>query len=500
MAEAWYCLIGGRQSGPLSAAQLREMAGDGRLLPEDSLRNGPSGPWVPAVQVKGLFSGHAAADTAGALPARTGGSSTPPRSRPLPRAKPVTPGEEERAPAQPAARGEPAAASGPMPRGPVPPPIPAPVGPAPPPARSADDPGSAFDFLEEAYDRPPQPEAAPKTVKRDPLSRRRNQQILVWVLVGLLGLLAVLLFLLFIFTQGGGGVATTENLTTAVRREAREQREAKKIFESVLDDSGQKEKARAAKDAGPVQWLEAGKDAWKGGDLTLRILAAEIVRPMLRDGSGRRWRPKEPCLVVKFEAANTNASRRIEYTKWPANSMGVKLLDGLGNEYFLTGFPGGVTVEGEQAAASIPPKKSVEGLLIFPKPRDDAKSLRLLISAEAFQEDGSAYFEIPKAMVVSFQAPPSGKQPAAAQGTAPVVRRRPLTLEEELDSKPTGRPEEDFGFKAYEGKRDAAAPKEEPPATRPGDPSPPAEPAKPDWPEVPGSPAGDDRNGAPPKS
>ena len=55
MADPWYCMIAGAQTGPLSAAQLKALAVEGRLFPQDQVRQGTVGPWVVAGQVKGLF-------------------------------------------------------------------------------------------------------------------------------------------------------------------------------------------------------------------------------------------------------------------------------------------------------------------------------------------------------------------------------------------------------------------------------------------------------------
>jgi len=54
MAE-WYCMIKGTQYGPVNTQQLRQLAADGRLAPEDLItRDGLKG-WVKASSAKGLF-------------------------------------------------------------------------------------------------------------------------------------------------------------------------------------------------------------------------------------------------------------------------------------------------------------------------------------------------------------------------------------------------------------------------------------------------------------
>ena len=55
MAAQWYCKISGKAIGPLSSRQLKMLADDGRLQPDNPVRQGNQGKWVPAQRVKGLF-------------------------------------------------------------------------------------------------------------------------------------------------------------------------------------------------------------------------------------------------------------------------------------------------------------------------------------------------------------------------------------------------------------------------------------------------------------
>jgi hypothetical protein len=53
--DEWYCEIAGREIGPLLSQQLRAMAAKGQILPDDRVRRGAHGPWLPAQNVRGLF-------------------------------------------------------------------------------------------------------------------------------------------------------------------------------------------------------------------------------------------------------------------------------------------------------------------------------------------------------------------------------------------------------------------------------------------------------------
>jgi len=57
----WFCRLMGDEIGPLTSAQLLEMARSHKLTPEDYVRKGTEGNWVGAYRVKGLFDEDASA-------------------------------------------------------------------------------------------------------------------------------------------------------------------------------------------------------------------------------------------------------------------------------------------------------------------------------------------------------------------------------------------------------------------------------------------------------
>jgi hypothetical protein len=65
MHVEWYCRLMGSELGPFSGAQLLDMARKHRVTPEDLVKKGSFGEWVPAYRVKGLF---AEADMAPSIP------------------------------------------------------------------------------------------------------------------------------------------------------------------------------------------------------------------------------------------------------------------------------------------------------------------------------------------------------------------------------------------------------------------------------------------------
>jgi hypothetical protein len=55
MAHQWFLQHAGKQYGPLTSAQLKKLAGDGKITPASQIRLGAEGAWGPASRVQGLF-------------------------------------------------------------------------------------------------------------------------------------------------------------------------------------------------------------------------------------------------------------------------------------------------------------------------------------------------------------------------------------------------------------------------------------------------------------
>jgi hypothetical protein len=55
MAVEWFCQLMGSELGPFSASQIVDMARKRQITPEDMIKKGRDGEWVPAYRVKGLF-------------------------------------------------------------------------------------------------------------------------------------------------------------------------------------------------------------------------------------------------------------------------------------------------------------------------------------------------------------------------------------------------------------------------------------------------------------
>jgi hypothetical protein len=459
MADPWYCWVAGGQTGPFSDAQLRTLVAEGRLLPEDQVRQGHYGQWVPAREVKGLFSG------VGASPVSPGPAQGPnepavrSRQRPILRAKPVeSPGQREQ-PKEPTRSGSP-----------PPPPIPpgarhSAAPPAPEPSVAA--PVEGLGFLEAEYATPPPSAVLGQTPRADPFSHMKNPKILLWILLGLLGFLAVLVIALFIFKGEGSKLREGRIADESAKRAAQEEKAGKK---GAPDAASKKSKPDKPAEVGPVQWIDASRDPWDGGDVTVRVSRAEIARPRVSAASGAVSLAKEPMLIVRLQLTNRASTASVKYTGWAGPNAAVKLTDASGKEYPATAFGPGNWVEGQQrAATSIGPRASIQDVLVFARPAEGAGQLRLTLPGGAVSDPGSAHFEIPKAMItaVSSSTPPSPKaepaKPRPGPAEAPLPGPR-VPVRNSGDGPPTGDPAKDFGIKGVE---EEPRPDAKPPAATP---------------------------------
>ena len=95
-ADDWYVEINGEKWGPGSSETLKRLALQGKVTPEMLVRNGLSGSWVPASQVRGLFPMAASPGT----PTTVAPSPEPDSPPSVPTAKPhsVTPRQPENVP------------------------------------------------------------------------------------------------------------------------------------------------------------------------------------------------------------------------------------------------------------------------------------------------------------------------------------------------------------------------------------------------------------------
>ena len=492
MTAHWYCRIAGEERGPFTAAQLRGMAADGSLSTGDPVRQGKFGVWVPAASVKGLFDPTSPSQHA-ASPSQRAGS--PPQH--AAEVKPAAPDPPPPPKPRPLLRAEPIAGSA---EGPEPPPsLPhdvgidlsaEPVRPPPPPITAKRGwRSTGLDFLADQAEMPPQAAARPPAGT----GRHSGEPALAirrWLLPSLLGVLAILVVVLL-------AISSVERFRAAGSSEADSTSGKAKPTEGERqpDKGGQpgaKRPPAVAKGVpGPpgaaptASWIDASREPWKCGDVTVKVPSVTIATATLLDAAKRVSDTQDEFLLIRVELTNQSSTRKIEYSSWGVRGQEPQLVDDLKNKYALQKAPGGGIFEGQVRSKSIYPEKSLEDLLVFERPVGRAKFLRLQLPATAFEGQGTGSIEIPMSMVKSGQGP-AGKspaEPATARSKGPppkpetkaaVPSKGPprgfagaAAMGERAPPPKPATPETDFGIKPEEAPAEAAPPPKRGPPPQP---------------------------------
>lgn len=470
MAAEWFCQVKGRQLGPLTVGQLRAMAQQGHLRPQDLVRRGRTAAWVPAERVPGLFSpepGSSAGADSQAPAAPQPVSTAPADSQPgaATGSPAASTGQVPASPESPSAQGgvagkrpprrvaraarrlvSPAAGSSkpvnalglpvaqPAPTPSVPPrvaasriaPGVAPLGPAAPPAVG---PLSASGQTTVAARGVSGQTTLAARASGRPSHRRKDNS--AWVVVALVVLVLVLavtgigvyLWRASSWSSGAGEQIAASN-SAAGALSGLEQG----VDQPPGTSAGQSGPAApTGEQSGSERWVDASREPARAGDVTVKIHSAVVERPRVLRGSGRAARPAEPYLVLRLQLENLREGHKLDYTTWGAPKMwalGVQLSDNLGNTYDPKSFTGG-TIEGQLGPdAALYPREPVSEVLVFERPVESPQLeyLRLELPAMAFGGSGKLRIQIPAAMIQRAAEPnpesapdvelPTGEEPS----------------------------------------------------------------------------------------
>ncbi len=424
MASQWFCKIAGHERGPLSAQALKSMADKGRIQPDDPVRQGADGSWVPAGRVKGLFPSDQAAPTQQAsvqqaksepvsdsqavlkakpleeeLPQATQSKAPakmPPKAKPAaPRvAKPLEepPAVPEEKPAEPAAK--------------VPPPVGTPVQAGPVEAEAAASDQFAFIGAESS----PAARGIGRAGSAVPTAKKKKPGNMMLVGGLLLAIVALCVIAAAVMMSGKDPETAKASGDKGAGAKSFEE-------EDIIDTEGAAEEKpkEAGSGSGTAEepsttdgetqaegeWADASKESIKRGDVRVKVVSAQIGRPRMLKSTGRGARPKTEALVVKLELQNTNATKKLEYKSWGDRNVGVSLTDNFDNKYTQKTKKtyGGALVEGQDDSGSIYPGKSLVDAVIFEPPIDKAEFLRLELPAISFGASGRLNFQIPVSMI-----------------------------------------------------------------------------------------------------
>jgi hypothetical protein len=392
--DEWFCEIAGREIGPLSAQQLRAMAGKGQILPSDCVRRGAQGAWVLARQVKGLLP-PPAMPLVSPLRAPTEGRSGERQSTASP--LPLGEGQGVRVVGQVGNLSQ---------GGPHPNPLPKgegtgdeDIGSVPEmfvPEPATDAPGAfSFDIDRASIASEFRAQRNVGIPVLSDLKRRQRQdrkKALIGLLAaGLVALLAASLILSLRTNDQEPGKTGIEN----VAREARAEKAAPKATENSPRESAVGADKRAAKPASVANWVDASTSPAVVGDVSVKI--ALVAKAPSHSG-----RADEGWLLIAVEVRNLGATRKVDFAGWTRDGIaqGARLTDNFGNPYRPKPI-GRVSVAGQGPPMSIYPNKSGREVLAFEPPIEKVEFLRLELSAVAFGNEDVVRLRIPAKMITA---------------------------------------------------------------------------------------------------
>ena len=449
MANQWFVKIGSEVRGPLTGSQLRALVAQGLLSPSDALSSSPHGPWRRAGDVPALF----------------------------PSGKPYTehkmPGSFESAspaePSPPASSRPQRAVSG------APPGLMASKGAAPAPPENEVSPVQGVvpqPNLESAGQRTTTGPQVPKPAELR-LQKRKEQIRVVTLLAAVFCGVVVMGSALVLGASYLRAMIAAKKAEESRRLRSRPVTEAVKVqipqdLDSVIAEVESGLSASAA--ATPVgtggklsaladRWFNAATERATVGQVTLRIAKVEIGWPRLVSPTGRRARPRNPCLMVYLEISLPEGSGELEFSGWTKDDQpGIRpqLRDANNRPLAAKGFPG-FEIEGQVQSILLRPGESVTDLLVFSPPEQLAGFYELTLPADPLGGHGLIRFRIPSTMIEETPSQPdlAGRLREEMEATEPQTPSEGLTAHPEkptahlaepsgeISSEEKSRPEED---------------------------------------------------------
>jgi hypothetical protein len=330
----WFCHIAGREIGPLTSHQLKEMAARGQILPSDRVRQGAMGGWVSASHVRGLF-----AET----------HTTPPPPPPPPTAD----------------------------------------------ADGAESDATPFGFVDEVVNFSSQHVADKYALAR--ARRKRQHSILVATslifavfglgVVGILWLSGNLTGFAEIkddVKKAGGLSNLSRKLQETVKKPAEEdKKEPSKQTDSTSSNAAKPRPPEPGDNLAEVPGLKMIV-----GDVPVRLMS--IAR-----GSDRKGLPESRCVVIAVEVKNPGRTM-LDFAAWSrqADLRGATLTDDQGKKYPARPIEA-ASVLGKPPPTSIEPVEWVRDILAFELPGEKVQTLQLELPGTAFGKNATASFKIP---------------------------------------------------------------------------------------------------------
>lgn len=155
-------------------------------------------------------------------------------------------------------------------------------------------------------------------------------------------------------------------------------------------------------------WTDASRATVKLGVYEIRVLGAELGPVLGRDQQRRVTTVADLGLQVFLEIRN-RSDEPTSYRSWYTvavqgeQTVGVDLLDNVGNRYPLLAFPEGMQLRNHTVGAELDPGQRVRDVLIFHIPsevdRSQVRDFFLWLDAASQGGEGELRFKIPSSMV-----------------------------------------------------------------------------------------------------
>lgn len=381
MAGVWFCKLAGVTTGPLKSSELLALAQAGKLGPEDLVRHGPEGRWVPARNVRGLFTSRGQVGSS----ASSISVSTPVSSQGESLREEVSLGESTPSTNQGVGPGPPVPKARPLPE------------PPPPPERPfskteglvEETPGEIGipDFTKSAapsFHSPAQHSAVPPGLHR---RRSKNHWAMILGLAGLAVVLLVAVILVFtgVFPVGGSGFGQKEAAVPIASQKS-----------EVLapgDSAGQA--------ASEVVWADASKKAIRREGTGVRILSVRLApAPASLVETGGDY------LLVEVQVDNRSEDKILLFKPWSdgvEDGTVLKLTDNQGNIYRQVLHSGVLGAKDAANFQKLLPSQSAQDTLVFEPPKDleQIEYLRMELPGNAFPKERfeSFRFQISRKMI-----------------------------------------------------------------------------------------------------
>jgi HEAT repeat protein len=266
---------------------------------------------------------------------------------------------------------------------------PRPPSPARPPSKSRPAPAAKLR-------RPPEDQGLYVPPPSSPARRRKKSRRGCAVALGCLAFAGVL-------TCGGLGAGAWYFWDALVKRGS--------LAEVTSPEDAGTEKKTTAKE---TEYVEAGKPG-RLGDVRVTVNGAAVDYVTGMD-KGAEFKSQEKLLAIKLRLDNVSETRKIEYVGWggavaaPGDEL-PRLTDEHGKGYRLVTFGGDRRVGGQVRSVSVGPRGTVNDILVFDAPADDAKVLKLDLSGRNFGGTGHLGFRLSRLMI-RFGDQPGGLEKA----------------------------------------------------------------------------------------